>query len=184
MTATEAREYPIERVLARVATRSDVLAALRRGVGRPLDDAPSSWPYVMEAAGGARSREDAAHVALGLFALHQQSHAPSSMNQPGWGLGRACRSLKQRRATKSSSEDGVARRFRAALSAESLTSLAVHLRGLVTLLRGEDIPLDFARLFWDLSAWRDPQRRDKVALRWARDYFQVTVEEERQEGAT
>jgi CRISPR system Cascade subunit CasB len=184
MTATEAREYPIERVLARVATRPDVLAALRRGVGRPLDDAPSSWPYVMEAAGGVRSREDAAHVTLGLFALHQQSHAPGSMNQPDWGFGRACRFLRQRRSTKGSSEDGVERRFRAALSAESLTALAVHLRGLVTLLRGEDIPLDFARLFWDLSAWRNPQRRDKVALRWARDYFRVTAEDERQEAAS
>ena len=184
MTASETKtkEYPIERVLARVATRPDALAALRRGVGRPLDDAPTSWPYVMEVAAGSKSREDAAHVALGLFALHQQSQTPGAINQSGWGLGRACRSLKQRRSTKGSSADGIERRFRAALGAESLTALAVHLRGLVTLLRAESVPLDYARLYWDLSRWGNPDQRDKVALRWARDYFRLTTEDERQEG--
>lgn len=181
MTRTETATYPIDRVLARIATRPDVLAALRRGVGRPLDDAPASWPYVIESAGGRKWREEAAHVALGLFALHQQSQEPGSMNRGGWGIGRACRALRFRRATGGASEEGVERRFKAALAADSLTSLAVHLRGLVTMLRGEDIPLDYSRLFWDLSAWRVPERRDSAALRWAREYFKVTAADETEE---
>lgn len=180
MTMTAQPTYPIERVLDRVASKPEVLAALRRGVGRSLDEAPSAWPYVIEAAGDIRWREEAAHVTLGLFALHQQSKQPGSMNQKEWGLGRACRTLKYRRSTRGSSEDGVERRFRAALSSDSLTSLAVHLRGLVTLLRGEDIPLDYSRLFWDLSSWRNVGRRDRVALRWAREYFKVTSEEDKE----
>ncbi len=184
MTTSHTAAYPIDRVLARVATKPDALAVLRRGVGRPLDEAPGSWPYVIEAAGGKRWREEAAHVTLGLFALHQQSQQPGSMNQTGWGLGRACRALRFRRSSRGSSEEGVERRFRAALGVDSLTSLSVHLRGLVTLLRTEDVPLDYARLYWDLSSWRVPERRDTVAMRWAREYFRVTAEEEQQEGST
>jgi CRISPR system Cascade subunit CasB len=183
MSTTEAREYPIDRVLARVAIRPDALATRRRGVGRPLDDAPGSWPYVMEASGGSRFREEPAHVALGLFALHQQSQHPVSMNRAEWGLGRACRTLRHKRAIRGLSEDGVERRFRAALATDSLTALAAHLRGLVTLLRGEDVPLDYSRLFWDLTSWRSAERRDRVALQWAREYFMTSAEEQPEEGA-
>ena len=38
-------------------------------------------------------------------------------------------------------------------------------------LRGDAIGLDYRRLFWDLTAWESPSERDRVALRWARDYF-------------
>lgn len=182
MTATTTT-YPIDRVLERIATRPEALAALRRGVGRPLDDAPASWPFVMEAAGGNRRREEAAHVTLGLFALHHQSQQPGAMHVRGWGLGRSCATLKSRRANAGGSEEGVERRIRSALSAESLTALAVHLRGLVTMLRAEAIPLDYSQLFWDLSSWRSPERRDSVALRWAREYFRVTVRDEQEEAS-
>lgn len=175
--------YPIDRVLERISTRAEVLAALRRGVGRPLDDAPASWPFVMEAAGGSRRREEAAHVVLGLFALHHQSQEPGSMHVHGWGLGRACATLKSRRAKAGGSEEGVERRVRAALSADSLTSLAVHLRGLVTLLRAEAIPLDYSQLFWDLSSWRSSERQRSVALRWAREYFGITARDEQEEAS-
>lgn len=171
MTSTETHTYPIERVLARIVTRPDALAALRRGVGRPLDEAPGSWPFVMEAAGTNRYWEAPAHVALGLFALHHQSQDPGSMNRSGWGLGRACRTLRRRRGSGGASEEGIERRLRAVLAADSLTTLAVHLRGLVTLLRGEDVPLDYTQLFFDLAAWGSVERRDRVALRWAREYF-------------
>lgn len=181
MTSTETRTYPIERVLARIATKPDALATLRRGVGRTLEEAPGSWPFVMEAAGTNRFWEAPAHVALGLFALHHQSEEPGSMNRSGWGLGRACRTLRQRRASEGASEEGVERRLRAALAADSLTTLAVHLRGMVTLLRGEDVPLDYRQLFFDLAAWRSAERRDRIALRWAREYF-ATPSDEEEEG--
>ena len=168
---TNPRTYAIDRVLAQVASRSDALASLRRGVGRPLDEAPGSWPYVMEAAAGRSAWELPAHVTLGLFALHHQSQNPGSMNWTGSGLGAACGVLRQRRSSRGLSDEGVDRRVRAAFGADSLSALAVHLRGLVTLLRGDAIGLDYSRLFWDLTAWDSPSARDRVALRWARDYF-------------
>jgi CRISPR system Cascade subunit CasB len=180
-TTTEARQYPIDVVLAKIAIRPDILATLRRGIGRSLEDAPGSWPYVMEVVGSNRFREEAAHVTLGLFALHHQSQDPGSMNRSGWGFGRACRALKQRRAAGGLSDDGVERRFRSAVGADSLSALATHLRGLVTMLRGENLPIDYRQLYWDLAAWRAPERRDRVALQWARDYFSSPTEDRSEE---
>jgi CRISPR system Cascade subunit CasB len=162
---------PLERLLATAARRPDVLAQLRRGLGRSLDDSPSVWPYVIPVGGGSRWREEAAHVTLTLFALHQQSHEAGSMNRPGNSLGKACRALATARGDSGASAEGVERRFSAALGADTLDALAVHLRGLVTLLRGAAIPLDYPRLYRDLCAWRHPEARQRVALRWARDFF-------------
>ena len=171
----------IERVLTRVSVRPEALAALRRGVGRPLEESPDSWPYVMEVAGGARWREEAAHVTLGLFALHHQSQLPGAMNQAGQGLGAACGRLKRHRGAGGGSEEGVERRFHAALAAETPEALAVHLRGLVTLLRGVQIPLDYAGLYRDLIRWRYPDERNRVCLGWARQYFRTSEEASRDE---
>jgi len=161
----------LERLLATAAKRPDVLAQLRRGVGRPLDDAPAAWPYVIPVAGGSRWREEAVHVTLALFALHQQAKEAGSMNRRGNSVGKACRALATARSDSGASAEAIERRFRAALGADTIDSLAVHLRSLVTLLRGADIPLDYPRLYRDLCAWRHLEGRQRVALRWARDFF-------------
>ena len=171
----------IERVLMRVANDAGELAALRRGVGRTLEEAPDSWPSVLEVSGSQRWREPAAHLALGLFALHQQSQAPGSMNSDGWTLGKASRVLKGRRGATGASEQGVEHRFQAALASETIDALGVHLRGLVTLLRGAEVPLDYPRLYRDLCAWLSPDRRERVCLGWARDYFAIPQEDKEQE---
>ncbi len=172
MTTTETGPpSSIERVIHRVESDPAALAELRRGVGRSLEDSPDSWPYVAEIAGTKRWREPAAHLAIGLFALHHQSRAPGSMNKEGWSLGKACRVLAFRRKSSGASEDGVARRCQAALAAETPEALGVHLRGLVTLLRGEEVPLDYKRLYSDLCSWLWPESRRRVCLAWARDYF-------------
>lgn len=184
MVTTEApttKTWPIDRVLARIAQRPDALAALRRGVGRPLEESPESWPYVMEVAGDRQWREEAAHVTLGLFALHHQSQTPGSMNRSGSGLGNACRQLKYLRGSGGASEEGIERRFRAALATETPEALAVHLRGLVTLLRGAGVPLDYARLYWDLCHWQRPEEREQVCLGWGREYFRTIQDEDNKE---
>ena len=174
---------PIATVLAQVAARPEALAALRRGVGRPLEEAPESWPYVIEVAGGVRWKEEAAHLTLGLFALHHQSQSPGSMNTTGWGLGRACRNLKRTRGAAGSSEEGVERRFRAALGSDTPETLSVHLRGLVTMLRGASVPLDYPRLYRELSSWKYPEQRERICLAWAREYF-MTPSDNEAEGET
>lgn len=182
MTATPTgTATSIERVLVRVAGDSGALAGLRRGVGRSLEESPDSWPYVLEVAGTQRWREPAAHLALALFALHHQSQASGSMNRDGWSLGRAGRTLKTRRGASGASEQGVEHRFQAALASETIDALGVHLRGLVTLLRGAEVPLDYPRLYRDLCAWLWPERRERVCLGWARDYFATPQGDKEQE---
>jgi CRISPR type I-E-associated protein CasB/Cse2 len=181
MTTTASSTPSIERVLSRVRADPGALAALRRGVGRSLEESPDSWPYVIDVVGTQRWREPAAHLTLSLFALHQQSQSQGAMNLQGWRLGRACRVLGQRRGTSGASEQGIERRFRAALASETPEALGVHLRGLVTLLRGAGIPLDYTLLYRDLCAWLWSNRRDRVCLSWARDYFSTSPEDNEQE---
>ena len=168
------RATPFARVAARVASDSAALASLRRGVGRPVEECPATWPFVAEAAAGEPRREPAAHTALGLLALHQQAQMPGAMNRAGWGVGKACRVLGHRRPP-----EGVDRRFRAALAANDLPALAVHLRGLVTLMRGEAVPLDYPRLYLDLCSWGHPDGRSRVGMRWSRDYIAADHRENR-----
>ena len=181
MTTAEAqRESAIERTLGRVAGDAGILAALRRGVGRSIEESPDSWPYVLEVVGTQRWREAAAHLTLGLFALHHQSQSPGSMNRPDWTLGKACRAVKTQRGSGGASEAGVDRRFQAALAAETPEALGVHLRGLVSILRGAGVPLDYPRLYRDLCSWAWPERRERVCLAWARDYFVTRAGEDKE----
>ena len=174
--ARKAAGEAFSRVAADVLNDRAALATLRRGVGRTLEDSPSSWPYIVAASAGREYRERAAHVALSLLALHQQSFAAGNASQTGWGLGRACRVLAAQRGPEG--EKGVARRFRSVLAADDLDALSVHLRGLLGLLRGAEIPLDYTQLFLDLSDWGRPERRSQVGLRWSRDYLAVNYSDD------
>jgi len=65
----------------------------------------------------------------------------------------------------------VDRRFTAATTATGPTELVLHLRGLVTQLRGIGQPLDYTRLHEDLCLWQDPRRAGEVRRRWGMQYF-------------
>lgn len=182
MTATSSTATSaIEQVLTRVAGDAGALAALRRGVGRSLEESPDSWPYVLMVTGTRRWREPAAHLTLGLFALHHQSKAAGSLSKEGSSLGKAAWALKSSRGVSGASEQGIERRLRAALASETIDALGVHLRGLVTLLRGAEVPLDYPRLYRELCAWLSPDRRQRVCLGWARDYFATALDDQDKE---
>ncbi|GAB3430784.1 type I-E CRISPR-associated protein Cse2/CasB [Actinophytocola sediminis] len=158
-----------------LADRSEAVAALarlRRGAGKPAgsvldiiehthaeefvrgwdDDAPS---YA----------ENAAHVAMTLFALHQQSQR-KAVHVPGRRFGTAVRRLSPEQRP-----DGpVMRRFAALGTADSFTELSHHLRGLVQLMRSGTVRLDYGQLARDLWLWQLPGRAPQVRLRWGRDF--------------
>ncbi|HEX2300692.1 MAG TPA: type I-E CRISPR-associated protein Cse2/CasB, partial [Pseudonocardiaceae bacterium] len=110
------------------------LAALRRGIDREPGSVPAMWPFytTLSASGALTTRLAAEHLALTLFAVHQQS-LPQPVHRKGVGLGSAI--LELRNSGKFSPE-AVDRRFAAAATATSLTELAHHLRGLIAQLRG------------------------------------------------
>lgn len=156
--------------IPRAAEQPGMLAALRRAAGRPHLDLPETWPLLVPVVHDAPWAEAAVHHALTLYAVHQQS-LTESMHQPGIGVGRASRTLKAR-----TDSEGAQRRLLAAAGAQSVGALATHLRGLVTMLRGEKIPLDYVRLARDLLAWPHPDRAAAVRRRWARDFYGIDQE--------
>ncbi|MFE6508107.1 type I-E CRISPR-associated protein Cse2/CasB [Nocardioides sp. NPDC057764] len=111
--------------------------------------------------------ELAATTALVLFAIHQQSRRDAGMHSRRQDdtFGRAAARLKL-----ATGAPGVERRFRAITRAHNLTSAIPHLRGLITQLRGERIPLDYSALARDLYDLQQPARVHNVQMRWTRDY--------------
>ncbi len=155
--------------------RSDAvatLARLRRGVGKPAGSVLDivEYTHAEEFVRGwdddtPSYAENAAHVAMTLYAVHQQSQR-NAMHAPGRRFGTAVRRL----APDARPDGPVARRFAALGTADSFTELSHHLRGLVQLMRTARIPLDYGQLARDLWLWQLPGRASRVRLRWGRDF--------------
>jgi CRISPR system Cascade subunit CasB len=145
------------------------LAALRRGIGREAGSVPEMWPFytTLTADGRLTDRLQAEHVVLTLFAVHQQSRSQPAQRD-GVGLGSAIRALRE---SEQFSPEAVDRRFAAAATATSLAELSVHLRGLISQLRGVRSGLDYSLLFRDLRDWQWPDRVAAVRRRWGSQYF-------------
>lgn len=147
------------------------LAALRRGIGREAGSVPPMWRFYTTLAGDGRiSRAlHAEHIALTLFAVHQQSR-PLPAHRAGVGLGSAVRELHD---SGKFSGEAVDRRFAAAATATSIAELSVHLRGLIaqlhTLRPGPG--LDYTLLFHDLRDWQRTERLAVVRRQWGSQYF-------------
>jgi CRISPR system Cascade subunit CasB len=127
------------------------------------------WPYYRElnARGELTERLRAEHLALTLFAVHQQSK-PKSVHQRGVGVGTAIAAL---RASEKFSERAVERRFAAFATATSLTEAGTHLRGLITQLKSIEQGLDYTQLMKDLIAWQYPENVGAVRRRWGMQFF-------------
>ncbi|WP_419702855.1 type I-E CRISPR-associated protein Cse2/CasB [Promicromonospora sp. NFX87] len=118
----------------------------------------------------ATEQERAIHLALAMYATAQQSRTESA-HEYGTGLGRAVRRLEGRRPNVGGGDTSpVRRRFDALATSVTMPELAVHLRGLITQLRGERITLDYARLARDLFVYQLPGQAHTVRRAWARDY--------------
>ncbi|SBW22911.1 hypothetical protein FDG2_3299 [Candidatus Protofrankia californiensis] len=145
------------------------LAALRRGIGREPGSVPAMWRYytALDREGRLTARLRAEHVALTLYAVHQQS-LPSPAHRFGTGLGAALLALRD---SDRFSPDAVDRRFNAAATATSLDEAAYHLRGLVRQLRQVPQSLDYTQLLRDFVDWQHPERVGQVRRRWGAQYF-------------
>ena len=171
------------------------LAELRRGVGHQPGDLPALWGSFLQelpkelwgretAAGECREPSEAewaVYLALTLYALHQQGEENVSMNEKGCTLGRAVRLLAQNSAAAAQdwTESSVLRRFNALATAEEITEISYHLRGMIQLLiaaKDGGIPLDYPQLAADLYELQctDPryaQTPANVRLRWGQDLY-------------
>ncbi|MFI0257865.1 type I-E CRISPR-associated protein Cse2/CasB [Streptomyces sp. NPDC017056] len=140
-----------------------------------------------------RAEEDAVHVAVTLWALHQQSVRDAAMYEPGWSLGRAVRALARGSGEAGPTADGepepgrkqarsaprlddelnetLRKRFVRIGTSSSFDMLAVRLREVVLLLRTARIPLDYARLADQLCRWQNEDLRASVRRTWGRELY-------------
>jgi CRISPR system Cascade subunit CasB len=172
--------------LTTIFERPEAAARCRRGLGKPPMEVPEMWEYcvpvvmtVPEDSPRRRRIEQATHHALTLYAVHQQSqrdsmHTTATRGGPADAAGRYSVGSACRRLYEETSSEGVRRRFLAAATAQSVPELAGHLRCLVTLLRGQKIPLDYIGLSQNIADWPDPRRRARVRRRWGLDFYRVT----------
>ena len=169
------------------------LAKLRRGVGRKPGELPELWgsflrgmPESFQGRSAPSAAEWAVYLALTLYAVHQQGN-DQPMNRPGNTLGRAVRQLAERNtpAGQDWTEASVLRRFNALATAEEITEISHHLRGMIQLLRAakpDSIPLDYPRLAVDLyglqcDAPQLAQLPANIRLRWGQDLYRYEKNE-------
>ncbi|GAA1873445.1 type I-E CRISPR-associated protein Cse2/CasB [Asanoa iriomotensis] len=164
------------RVRSDVPDAVSALARLRRGIGRApgFDFTLDRYLHVPDQLLGRRPADDAeaadsehaVHDAVTHYALHQQSRR-ERMHVDGRGLGQALVTLVR----TSTGPEGVRRRFAALGTASSYHESVYHLRGLITMLREQQIPLDYGLLADDLRALRGRDGRPKVQAVWGREFF-------------
>ncbi|SDB89690.1 CRISPR system Cascade subunit CasB [Raineyella antarctica] len=155
------------------------LAQLRRGVGKEPGSVPEIWDLTLDGLDGAGQgqaatpEENAVHIALTMFSVHQQ--AKPMLMHTSTPFGQAVRRLAS--TLESSSEDvhegPVYRRFTQLATAASLDELTHHARALVTQMRSADVGFDYGRFADDLVAFQDPRRVSEVQRRWARDFHHL-----------
>ncbi|MGW7753642.1 type I-E CRISPR-associated protein Cse2/CasB [Streptomyces violaceusniger] len=153
------------------------LARIRRGAGKPAETMPDLWGltgaeqlYASVADWSetrTRQAEDAIHIAVTLWALHQQSHRAVDMHVTGGPeLGSAVRRLMP----DGEMDEPIRKRFVRAGAASSVEALAQRLRELVVLLRRETVPLDYGLLADQLFQWQQPNGRTDIHRAWGRSF--------------
>ncbi|MFD5575587.1 type I-E CRISPR-associated protein Cse2/CasB [Streptomyces cadmiisoli] len=153
------------------------LAVLRRGLGRPAGTVLEMFPFYTcpvddfaARRGEVSAEQEAEHIALALYGLHQQSQ-DRPMHRDAVGLGRAVLELRRHDRTSDAAVDA---RFQQTFSATSTHALQLRLRGLVTQLRDIKQPLDYNQLVSDVLHWNRPDSRNRVRRRWGLDYHAWT----------
>ena len=152
------------------------LAQLRRGLGKTPGSIPDIWGITIEgipdgfiSLGSKPSKgEWAVHIALTLFAMHQQGvEKKMNSNEREDSLGGALRKLIK----SEDDEIRIKRRFDALATSGSIEELSNHLRGLVQLLKGDGIPLNYGKLAEEIFLYQMPTVEDSIRLKWGRDFY-------------
>lgn len=152
-----------------------LLAQLRRGAGKLPHEVPELWGITgtdqlfQERSLGekeATRAETALFVAITLYALHQQSRS-DRMHRRDANLGAAVRKLM---LTNEVLDEPIRRRFVRVGTATTIDILAYRLREIISLLRRESIPLDYAGLAGDLYEAQRPGGLSRARQGWGRGF--------------
>jgi CRISPR system Cascade subunit CasB len=165
--------------------RAAALAKLRRGIGKPPGASPEVWEYTLAElpenlagkAGEPSEAEWAIHLALTLFALHQQGN-PDLVIAQQISFGQAVSWLID---SNNNNESGIKARFDAALTAKGINEFANHARSLVQLMKAKKVSMDYPLFAKDLFDYQFVDSQDRVRLRWGEAYYRVNNSTEQSE---
>lgn len=164
--------------------RPDAVAAvarIRRGAGLPINAVPDLWgltvtdalyaqleqPEMKLRKGDLERAENAVHIGITLWALHQQSRRDVQMHVSGGPqLGRAVRALMP----DGEVDEPIRRRFVRMGTASSLEVLTQRAREIVQLLRQHEQPMDYGMFADQLYRWQLPGGRMQVHQEWGRNF--------------
>lgn len=149
------------------------LAALRRGVGKPPGSVPEIWQHTLADAYADERRENAIHIALTHWALHQQSKA-LPMHRADRSFGQALRLLASRQDRGQPQSTPAYRRMMALAASRDLAAVTTHARGLIGQLRGEGFGFDYARWADDLHRIQLPGGAARVQRQWGQDFYRLS----------
>lgn len=147
----------------RPGARGD-LAIIRRAWPKPTGSDPEAARLVLAGITpfhAPRSLRDATWDAFGLYAIHQQSIHGQGMHEPGRTMGAMLARLIEEDPDCRTDIDRL-------LHARDTRQANLLCRPVIALMRVHRMPLDHARLAWDLHRWNDPRRRPKVIAEWSR----------------
>lgn len=143
------------------------LAALRRGLGRAPGGAGEMHRYIVPRVQGLKEwQEDAYYIVAALFGLYPSKNwraADGAKRETN--LGASLAKLKE--------NAGAERRFVALLNSRR-EDLPEHLRGVISLLKSKEIPVDWAQLIDDINRWDREDRR--VQRNWSRAFWNQPAE--------
>lgn len=152
--------------------RKATLAKMRRGIGRLPGELPELWSLIMGDVN--ECFETALFHALTLFAWHQQGQdREEPMHKTGMSMGKAAAYLvfRDESGDKKAAEERVIKRFSIITSSCDTIELFNHVKGMVSLLRSKDIPLDYGDLANAFYQSSDRDALAKIYLRWGRDFY-------------
>jgi CRISPR system Cascade subunit CasB len=154
--------------LLRLVAEEDrgALAALRRGLGHAPGTVAAMYPYVEPylRADATRWRTDACYIVASLFASHPLDWRSGDDDARASNFGASFARLRARMT----SSEGAERRFMALLGCHR-EELAHHLRSAVSLLKSQDVPIDWEQLLRDIQWWDGNERR--VQRAWANAFW-------------
>ena len=172
----------ITSLIVQAKSNTGVLAELRRGIGKKPGELPQLWGYFLESmpenfyGDKEPSRAEwAIYTVLTLYALHQQGKSLETdvMYQEGQTFGKAVANLVHNENDK----ERVIRRFNTIATAISIEEMVHYLRGMIQLLRNENIGLDYPALAGNIFLYQFPEFSSQVRLKWGQDFYSNLMKE-------
>ena len=179
----EVKEYT-KRKLFYLANASEgknraLLAEIRKGIGKSPGEDPKLWGILFEGMPDDMMSQNeestyaewAVYISITLYALHQQGKEikTENMNVEKVGIGQAVAKL----ITNEDERERIERRFGALATADGMPAVSYYLRGIVQMLRGNGIGLDYALLAYDLFIFQMPGKASSIRLKWGQDFYRV-----------